>query len=201
VGNAAARQAGNRRSQQRLAGGTRYLLLHMASDWEKSILEEARQNPELKFVQCFDPPPGPTAWAYPICALEVLPPVNAVVNLAPLEGWSGQEDWGVWAVGPESRAAFVAMTKKPHRLTLEAFPNCIPGRTQTLSVDVNGARLAEHTWANCDPWAETITIPASLVRLGGNEVVIRPAYAVAPPDGDTRPLSVGFSKLRIDLEP
>jgi hypothetical protein len=181
--------------------GTRYLFLHMASDWEKEILEEARQNPELNFIRCFDPPAGPGAWQYPICALEVQPPVNANVNLAPVEGWSGQEDWGVWAVGPESRASFVAMAQKPHRLTLEAFPNCIPGRTQALTVEVNGARLAEHTWANCDPWAATITIPASLVRLGGNDVVIRPAYAVAPPDGDTRPLSVGFSRLHVDAEP
>jgi len=181
--------------------GTRYLLLHMTSDWEKEILEEARQNPELKFSRCFDPPAGPGAWQYPICALEVQPPVNANVNLAPVEGWSGQEDWGVWAVGPESLAEFVAMTQKPHRLTLEAFPNCIPGRTQALTVEVNGTRLAEHTWANCDPWAAVITIPALLVRLGGNDVVIRPAYAVAPAEGDTRPLSVGFSKLRVDAEP
>ena len=181
--------------------GTRYLLLHMTSDWEKEILEEARQNPELKFVQCFDPPPGPTAWANPICALEVLPPINANVNLAPVEGWSGQEDWGVWAVGQESRASFVAMSRQPHRLALEAFPNCIPGRTQALTVEVNGTRLAEHTWANCDPWAATIVVPASLVRLGGDDVVIRPAYAVAPAEGDTRPLSVGFSKLRVDAEP
>ena len=86
-------------------------------------------------------------------------------------------------------------------MALEAFPNCIPGRTQALTVEVNGTRLAEHTWANCDPWAAAITVPASLVRLGGNDVVIRPAYAVAPPDGDTRPLSVGFSKLRVDAEP
>jgi hypothetical protein len=36
------------------------------------------------------------------------------------------------------------------------------------------------------------------LRLGGNELTFRPAYAVAPADGDTRPLSVGFSKLRIE---
>jgi len=181
--------------------GTRYLLLHMTSDWEKEILEEAKQNPELKFIRCFEPPSGPGAWPYPICALEVVPPINAAVNLAPVEGWSGQEDWGVWAVGRESHASFIAMAHKPHRLTLEAFPNCIPGRTQALAIDVNGTQLTEHTWANCDPWATTIMIPESLVRLGGNDLVIRPAYAVAPAEGDTRPLSVGFSKLRVDAEP
>jgi len=38
--------------------GARYLLLHMTSDWEAAILAEAQQNPELRFVQCFDPPPA-----------------------------------------------------------------------------------------------------------------------------------------------
>jgi hypothetical protein len=181
--------------------GARYLLLHMASDWEAEILDEAKQNRELRFVQCFEPPAGPTAWPHPICALELLPAAGPTVNLAPVDGWSGQEDWGVWAVGPESRAIFVAMTHKPHRLTLEAFPNCIAGRTQTLAVEVNGMRLAEHTWPNCDPWAATIQIPASLVRLGGNDVTFRPAYAIAPPTDDTRPLSIGFNKLRVDVSP
>jgi hypothetical protein len=133
--------------------------------------------------------------------LEVMPPVRSAVNLAPVDGWSGQEDWGVWATGEASRADFVAMVQKPHRLTLEAFPNCIPGRMQAITVEVNGAKLAEHAWANCDPWSAAITIPAPLVRPGGNEVVIRPAYAVAPAAGDTRALSVGFSKLQVDAQP
>ena len=178
--------------------GTRYLLLHMASDWEKEILEEAKQNRELRFVQCFEPPAGPTAWPYPICALELLPATGTTVNLAPVDGWSGQEDWGVWAVGPESRALWVAADRQPRRLTLETFPNCVPGKHQVLLIELNGARLAEHAWSTCDPWAATIALPVEALRLGGNELVFHPAYAIAPADGDTRPLSVGFSKLRVE---
>jgi hypothetical protein len=181
--------------------GTRYILMHMTSDWETSVLEEAKQNRELRFRQCFDPPAKLTAWPYPICVLEVLPPTNAAFNLAPIEGWSAQEDWGVWAVGPESKAGFVAMTRRPYRLILEAFPNCMPGRTQTMVIEINAARLVEHKWTNCDPWAATITISTDVLRPGGNELTFRPAYALAPTTGDTRPLSVGFSRLQVEPEP
>ena len=174
---------------------TRYLLLHMKGANEPPALEEAKVNPELRLMDCFPPPPGPSAWPDPICVLEILAPRSPTVNLVPEAGWSGQEDWGLWAVGPESRAGFVAMNRQPHQIALEAFPNCLPGRTQTLTVLVNGERLAEKTWADCNPWVTTITIPVPLVRLGGNEVVFHPAYAVPPAEGDTRALSVGFSRL------
>lgn len=98
--------------------GARYLLLHMTGEWEASVLEEARQNREFRFLQCFDPPAGPSPWAYPICVLEVAPSLTPTFNLAPVDGWSGLEDWGVWAIGPESRAIWVAMTKQPARLIL-----------------------------------------------------------------------------------
>ncbi len=175
----------------------RYLLLHMVGEREQQIVEEARYNPELRLSQCFPPPVTPSAWPEPICVLEILPPISPTVNLVPEDGWSAQEEWGVWAVGPESRGLWVATGRRPYQLTLEAFPNCVPGRTQALSVEVDGRVLAEHTWVNCDSWAASITIPESSVRLGGNEVVLRPAYAVAPVAGDTRPLSVGFARLQI----
>ena len=87
------------------------------------------------------------------------------------------------------------------------FPNCIPGRTQTLAVAVNGVQLADHTWTKCEPWSATLTIPPALARLGGNEVVIHPGYAAQPvdaggkPASDTRLLSLGFTALRVEPIP
>ncbi|MGC8782701.1 MAG: hypothetical protein ACP5UQ_17705, partial [Anaerolineae bacterium] len=173
------------------------VLLHMTGEWEASMLEEASQSREFRFQQCFDPPAGPSPWAYPICVLEVAPPPAPTFNLAPVDGWSGLEDWGVWAVGPKSRATWVAMTKQPVRLILEAFPNCLPGHTQALTIELNGRRLAEHTWTNCDPWSATLEIPPAQMHLGGNDLVLRPAYALPPAAGDTRPLSVGFTRLEV----
>jgi hypothetical protein len=129
--------------------------------------------------------------------LEVLPNISPTVNLVPEDGWSGQEKWGIWAIGPASHGLFIATTRTAHQLALQAFPNCRPDRLQSLAVEVNGQVLAQYTWSNCDPWATSITIPDSLVRLGGNEVTLRPAYAAPPATGDTRPLSVGFTRLEI----
>lgn len=181
--------------------GTRYILLHMTGEWEAAILAEARQNPALEFVRCFDPPITPSPWPYPICALQVRPASNPTINLAPEDGWSAPEDWGIWAIGRESHALWVATDRQERRLTLEAFPNCVPDKTQTLLIEINGVRLAEHTWNTCDPWTATIALPPTLLRLGGNKLSLRFAYAVAPVEGDTRLLSVGFSRLRIDDPP
>ena len=112
------------------------------------------------------------------------------------DGWSNPEPWGVWAEGPESSALWVATDRQAQTLSVEVFPNCTPGRMQGLAVIVNGQEVAEHQWSNCDPWATSIPLPETLVQPGRNEVVFRPAYAQAP-EGDTRPLSVGFSRLSI----
>ena len=180
----------------------RYILLHMRSEQEQAILEEARSNTELRFVDCFPAVPGP--WNYPICVLEVLPPRNANINPVLQDGWSGQEDWGVWAEGVESRALWVATAKQDHRLQIEAFPQCLDGQHQSIEIEVNGVAVGRHTWPNCDPWAGELVIPANAVRLGRNDMVIRSAYAARPIDAadgqsdDTRSLSAGYIKLRVE---
>ena len=183
----------------------RYILLHMRSEQEQAILEEAKSNQELRFVDCFPAVPGP--WNYPICVLEVLPPRNANINLVLQEGWSGQEDWGVWAEGTESTALWVATAKVDHRLLVEAFPQCLDGQQQSITIEVNGVAVGGNTWPNCDPWAGELVIPASAVRLGSNDLVIRSAYAVRPIDSsagqsdDTRSLSAGYIRLRVEPNP
>jgi hypothetical protein len=93
----------------------RYILLHIRGDWEKGILEEAKQNKEIRALQCFEPAASPGPWDYPICVLEVLPPSQPDLNLVLDDGWSGKEDWGVWAEGTTSRAFWVATEEAPNR--------------------------------------------------------------------------------------
>lgn len=180
----------------------RYLLLHMRSEQEQAILEEAQSNQELRLVDCFPAVPGP--WNYPICVLEVLPPRNANINLVLQDGWSGQEDWGVWAEGVESTALWVAMARQDHRLQVEAFPQCVDGQQQTIAIEVNGVAVGSHTWSDCDPWVNELAIPAGAVRLGRNDLVIRSAYSARPIDSgagrsdDTRSLSAGYIRLRVE---
>ena len=117
------------------------------------------------------------------------------------DGWSGQEDWGVWAEGMQSDAQFVATARRPMRLDVSAFPLCVPGKNQRISLEVNGTAVADHEWRDCEPWNATVDIPEALVRVGFNDLTLRPAYADAPAAGDTRRLSAGFSKLRVDAAP
>ena len=182
----------------------RYVVLHMQGPDEAGILEEARGNAAVRDAGCFQPPSGPGPWPYPICILEVLPPETPEVNLMFQEGWSGQESWGIWLAGTSARAEWVATTRGPQRLSIAGFPLCVPGKEQELQITVNGQDLGGHRWGNCEPWSAEITIPASLVRLGGNELVVRSAYAARPADlpgdttGDGRTLSIGLTTLKVE---
>jgi hypothetical protein len=178
----------------------------MRGDWEKGILEEAKQNKEIRALQCFEPAASPGPWNYPICVLEVLPPSQPDLNLVLDDGWSGKEDWGVWAEGTTSRAFWVATEKAPNTLQVQVLPICQPGQYQDVSFEVNGETLATHRWNDCEPWSSALTVPASLIRLGRNDLVVRSEYAVRPIDlgdqqsNDTRSLSVGFTRLRVEPE-
>jgi hypothetical protein len=183
----------------------RYVLLHLAGEYGQGLLDDAKTNPELDLVECFPAVPGP--WNYPICVLEVLPPANPNLNLVPNEGWSGQEDWGMWAEGLESDAFWVATAKRDHRLHIEAFPICVDAPNRRTDVEVNGTVIATHEWVGCDPWSADLVVPASVVRLGQNTLVVRSSHAARPSElnpgqsDDTRLLSAGFSQLRIELLP
>jgi hypothetical protein len=185
----------------------RYILLHVQGEWEKGILAEAQQNGEIKLVQCLEPPSGPGPWPYPICVLEVLPSSQPELNLILDAGWSGKEDWGVWAEGTTSEAFWVATEPIDHVLHIQTFPLCRKDQRQEVSFEVNGENLAVHQWSDCEPWSHDVTVPARLIRLGRNDLVIRSRYAARPADlddaqsNDTRSLSVAFTKLKVEPAP
>jgi hypothetical protein len=182
----------------------RYLLLHMRGDWEPGLLAEAKQNSEIRPLRCFDPPAAPGPWNYPICVLEVLPSSQPDLNLILEDGWSGKEDWGVWAESTTSQAYWVATEVAPNTLHVQVFPMCRDGQYQGLTLEVNGETIASHRWTDCEPWSAEVIVPASLVRRGRNDLVVRSEYAVRPdgsegePGADTRSLSVGFTQLRVE---
>jgi hypothetical protein len=181
-----------------------FVLLHMHGESEWNILEGAQLNSDIRFVRCFDPPPEPSPWSYPICVLEVLPAANANFNVLFREGWSGEEPWGIWADAVESRVRWVATAQMDHRLAWEAFPHYAPGRDQSVSFEVNGAQLMTHEWKDCDPWSGEVIIPASLVEIGWNDVWLHYSHAVRPIDvtdganPDLRRLSLGFTRLEVE---
>jgi hypothetical protein len=181
--------------------GIRYVVLEMQGEWEKGLWEEAQVADQVKPVRCFPKPDGAAPWSWPICILEVPSPRWPSLNLLLHDGWSGKEDWGVWAEGTESYAQWIATRKSPARLTLSAFPLCVPGQYQEIRLDFNGTTVITHEWHDCEPWDASVEIPPELVRVGENDLVLHSKYAATPTSTadkeDTRRLSVGFTKLGI----
>jgi len=187
----------------------RYILLHMKGAYEREMLAEANLNPELGKPRCFSPSGDPLgAWTYPICILGIVPPAMPQFNLLLRDGWSGPENWGVWSEGTESSASWAATVSEPQKLKLKGFPECVPGQNQSISIAVNGEELHAYRWQGCEEWSTEITVPARLVRVGWNDLILRSGYAARPSEvtggqnPDSRRLAVGFSELRIEpMEP
>ena len=182
----------------------KYVVMEMVGEWEPGLWQEALAAKEVKPVGCFPAPQGTSPWNWPICILEVLPPRSPEINVLLHDGWSGQEDWGVWAEGTQSDAQFIATSRAPLRLDVAAFPLCIPGKNQRISLEVNGTAVADHEWRDCEPWNASVDLPAELVRVGFNDLTLRSAYAEPPPQAggsDPRKLSAGFSRLKVGRRP
>ena len=180
------------------------ILLHMNMENREQILKEARSNGEVKLVECFTPSPDPSPWPYPICILEILPSSNPHLNLLLRNGWSGEEPWGTWASEADSHAQWVATSRIDHVLFLETSSHCVPGRNQSLSLEVNGEELATHQWEDCEPWSGEVLVPAALVQIGWNDVSLHYTCTVKPADladgenPDPRLLSIGFTRLEVE---
>jgi len=182
--------------------GVKYVMLEMQSEWESGLWEEAQVADQVVPFRCFPPPDGVAPWSHPICVLEVPPSRRPDVNLLLHDGWSGKEDWGVWAEGTESDAQWIATRKSDAQLALSLFPQCVRSQNQKIRLDFNGTPILTHEWADCEPWTSSVAIPAALVQVGANDIKLHSAYATPPAEGaggDTRRLSVGFTKLKIDL--
>lgn len=182
--------------------GIRYILIYRQGEKEDTMIGDMRRNPLLRFVGCWDPLPGASPWPYPICVVEGLGEEEKAAWFR-TSGWSGEEPWGVWAEGQQSEAVLWVAHPVNVRLSMEAFPHCVPGRNQALRVSVNGVEIAEHQWSDCIPWSGEWMIPSALLQPGVNLLKFQYAYAARPVDvtggqnGDARWLSVGFSRLGI----
>jgi hypothetical protein len=181
----------------------RMVVLHVTGGYAEDMLAEARQNPELAGMRCFNPVNDLGPWNYPICVAPLTPPARPAFNLLRQDGWSGAEEWGHWVEGTEARASWAAPMRKSSRLALDIFPICVPGRPQGVTIEVNGKILTTHQWQECEPWQSDMVIPENFIQVGWNDIVLRPAYAARPVDftggqnTDSRMLSVGVRRLEI----
>lgn len=182
--------------------GAEYILLHMQKSSDDQFIAGAAQNEDVRAINCFDPVAHSPIWAYPICVVSLEAPSSLIGNIRLRQGWSALESWGVWAEGQQTTAEWVATAVREHKLDIEAFPVCAPEQQQ-LAIYVNDTLLETRQWPDCEPWQQSVTIPAELVQIGWNRITFAAAYAISPaeltggenPDG--RALSVGFTRLNI----
>jgi len=180
----------------------RYIFMHMKEEKESKLWKELLQNPTVRPVGCFDSLPSSGPWEYPICVAERIGETRWE-GLAPLEGWSGLESWGVWAEGVQSTALWLVPRAAAYRLRLEAFPYCLPGAKQHMEVFINYRLLTTMGWSACESQSLDILIPPSILRRGANILSFRYAYAIRPVEHtegrnpDPRLLSVGFVRLEV----
>jgi hypothetical protein len=184
----------------------RYVLVHIRGDEERALWRTLSANPALDAVGCFEPLPTPSPWDYPICIARVRAPSVPTINVYLEGGWSAPEDWGVWAEGESSQAEWVATAIDEYRLSVEAFPHCVPNEQQGIRIEVNGVLVGMHTWQDCETWVETLQIPRSAVQIDWNELSLKYAYSARPVDvtnsvsGDRRDLSVGFTRINVERQ-
>jgi hypothetical protein len=180
-----------------------FILLHVTGGYAEDMLAEAKRSPDIQDLRCFDPSAEPGPWSYPICILTVPANPNPALNLTFRDGWAAAEDWGRWMGATEAQASWAALEQGAQHLAIDVFPVCVPGRPQRLSMAVNGIPVWTYQWTACENLKQEITIPASAVRVGWNEVVLRAAFAARPADipnsenKDPRQLAAGFSRLQI----
>ncbi len=184
----------------------RYIFLHIVGEQEKELWARLSKNSLIQVVRCFDPPPPPSLWNYPICIAEIRAEVGKIA-LPLISGWSGLESWGIWAEGTESRSFWLASQKTGLRLSIEAFPYCVPGKRQRMKIVINGHTISTYEWSACDQRKFALEIPAAIVQRGVNEILFQYGYAVRPVEitggqnPDARLLSVGFTRLEIQFLP
>jgi len=175
--------------------GIRYLLLHVRGETERDLWSKITGNRSMRPIQCFGGEDNPL-WVYAMCVAEINPDLQ--FNLLTLSGWSGREDWGMWAIGKESQAEWYATRSQAYELSIRAIPVCVPNTPQDISIELNGRTVFSYAWRNCQPLNTIIALPGVHVRVGRNRFTFHYSHSARPENGDMRTLSVGFSELRID---
>lgn len=179
--------------------GVRYLFLHMLGEEEPEMWDIVQGNPAFRPIGCFQPLLEVNPWPYPICVASV-EVKEEPINLFLKTRWLHLEEGGVWAEGEFSRAEWIAITKKDYVLEIQALPNCVPKQSQEITIQVNRKKVGFYRWKECILWQAEIPIPASIVKVGWNEIVLEYKYATSLPQNTTSScpqLSVKFNVLKV----
>jgi hypothetical protein len=191
------------------AYGVRFVMLHHIFNKSDVQWQRMINSPYLIAQNCFEPHTAAGVWSERVCVAE-LKPMDAPVALriAPHEGWSPPESWGMWAIAPKASAEWLATdyAAVDYTLRLKAVPSCVAGKQQSLIARVNGHVVGRHTWHDCNEAALQWVLPRAAFRLGLNQAEFEFAYAAQPTNAnanvsDTRTLAVGFAEIVFQPQP
>lgn len=174
-----------------------YVLVHRIFRKDDRVWAGVSASPHFAVEGCFASRGASDVWAEEICVARArwldAPSTAPAIDMVPSYDWSS-EAWGVWAIAQRATANWLAARPTDHRLTLRAFPACVPGRFQSMQVSVNGVRIGEHRWSECAESELVFGVPAAAVRPGWNDVAFDFGFAENV-SGDSRTLAVGFTHI------
>ena len=117
-----------------------------------------------------------------------------------IEGWGFIEpDW-VWITAPTATLAFQDLHPQPLQVRAEIMPmRSLDGRPQTMSVVLNGTRVAERSLSREGFQRCWFSLPGAALRRGDNLLRFDFRYAVTPAQAgigpDQRTLAAAFREL------
>ena len=118
-----------------------------------------------------------------------------------LEGWGYGEDWGTWAVAPQSKLVFNFPSSKPKKMVINARAFLAPAHSQQeIEVWGNGSMLGKVTIKKFDGNQIELTLPDQVIANPILNLEFRSINAVSPKDmglgTDERLLGIGLQSIQ-----
>ena len=118
-----------------------------------------------------------------------------------LDGWGYGEDWGTWAVSPQSKLIFNFPSSKPKKIVINAKAFLAPKHLQQeIEVWGNGSLLGKATLNKSDGNQIELTLPDQVMANPIFNLEFRSINAVSPKDmglgTDERLLGIGLQSIQ-----
>jgi len=118
-----------------------------------------------------------------------------------LDGWGYGEDWGTWAVAPQSKLIFNFPSSKPKKIVINARAFLAPTHhQQEIEVWGNGSMLGKAILKKFDANQIELTLPDQVIANPILNLEFRSINAVSPKDmglsADERLLGIGLQSIQ-----
>jgi hypothetical protein len=159
-----------------------------------STLPGARARPERLLVK------------NPILHGGTIQPADPLFKPLFVEGWSGAEDWGRWALGRSATIEVPLVPAHAYKLSIDALPFCTPQFAgQSVTIGWNDRAVGTFAFDTCDQRSIEVELTASDIRAPQNKLSFTFDHAVSPREvgqgADDRQLALAFKALTFTQQP